>query len=359
MRSISFVALVLICGTTFADDTWGLKPGKVQLKSAAVLAFGPDDVLFVGDAKAATVFAIATGDSRGNAASAKFSNNDIQSNLNDMFGGTTKINDLVVNPKTGNLFLACETTGRPAIVHVTNGGRKMNAVDLAAAKTSHVALKNAPEDKVQGRRRRNPRNDAITDLAYFEGKLLVSGLRASGSPSSVREIDFPFMSEDRGIGVQIYHAAHGRDEDYAAMRTFVPLTIDGEPSLLAAYVCTPLVKIPLKELKSSGEKVKGTTVAELGNRNRPLDMITYEKDGASYLLLSNSARGVMKITTKGLSENEGLTERVSGGGTAGQKYETIKSLQGVEQMARLNDTHAVVLMKNGDGPIVLKTVELP
>ena len=130
-------------------------------------------------------------------------------------------------------------------------------------------------------------------------------------------------------GVQIFHAAHGRDEDYSAMRTFVPLKIDGEPSLLAAYVCTPLVKIPLKQLKSGGEKVKGTTVAELGNRNRPIDMITYKKGGAEYLLLSNSARGVMKITTKGLSENEGLTERVSGGGTAGQTYETIKSLAGV------------------------------
>ena len=212
---------------------------------------------------------------------------------------------------------------------------------------------------MSGRRRRNARNDSITDLAFYEGKVLVSGLRSAGSASSVREIDFPFFKADQGIGVQIYHAAHGRDEDTSAMRTFVPLTIDGEPTLLAAYVCTPLVKIPLKELKSAGEKVTGTTVAELGNRNRPLDMISYKKGDAEYLLLSNSARGVMKITTDGLKENSGLSDRVSGGGTAGQPFETVKAFEGVVQMAKLNETHAVLLVKKGDGPVALTTVELP
>ncbi len=60
-----------------------------------------------------------------------------------------------------------------------------------------------------------------------------------------------------------------------------------------------------------------------------------------------------------MSENKGLTEKVSGGGSAGQKYDTIKELEGVVQMAKLNDTHAVVLMKNGEKPAVLKTVPLP
>jgi len=44
-----------------------------------------------------------------------------------------------------------------------------------------------------------------------------------------------------------------------------------------------------------GAKVKGKTVAELGNRNRPIDMIVYQKGGKDYLLLANSSRGVMKI----------------------------------------------------------------
>ena len=66
----------------------------------------------------------------------------------------------------------------------------------------------------------------------------------------------------------------------------------------------------------------------------------------------------MKITTAGLNENEGLTERVSGGGTAGQTYETIEDLQGVLQMAKLNYSHVAVLIEK-DGQQHLKTVALP
>jgi hypothetical protein len=112
-------------------------------------------------------------------------------------------------------------------------------------------------------------------------------------------------------------------------------------------------------LSAAGEKVKATTVAELGNRNRPLDMISYSKDGAEYLLLSNSARGVMKISTAGLKENKGLTEPVSGGGTAGQKYETVESMTGVVQMDKLNETSALLLVQAEGGPQNLKTIALP
>ena len=66
----------------------------------------------------------------------------------------------------------------------------------------------------------------------------------------------------------------------------------------------------------------------------------------------------MKITTKGLGQQKGLTERVSGGGSAGQPYETVKAWQGVVQMDKLNDTHAVVLL-NQDGTQSLKSVPLP
>jgi len=45
-----------------------------------------------------------------------------------------------------------------------------------------------------------------------------------------------------------------------------------------AYTCTPLVQFAIPDLKP-GAKVKGKTIAELGNRNRPLDMIDYQKDG--------------------------------------------------------------------------------
>ena len=47
-----------------ASLTASLAPGKVDLKFAAQLAFGPDGVLFVGDTMGAAVFAIDTQDTK-------------------------------------------------------------------------------------------------------------------------------------------------------------------------------------------------------------------------------------------------------------------------------------------------------
>lgn len=351
---------VLTSASAWAADQQGMTRGTPDLKSADVLAFGPDDVLFVGDNKSAAVFAIATGNKEGNPAQAEFCIENVSKAISDVVGEEAAVTDLVVNPSTGHVFVAVAAAGKPAIVQVDGAG-KITELSLADVRFSKASLSDAPADKEvsDGRRSRNNRSDTITDLAFYEGKVLVSGLRDAGAPSSIRELNFPFAAADKGVSVQIYHAAHGRDEDYAAARTIVPMTIDGQPSLLAAYVCTPLVKIPLKDVEGGKEKVTGTTVAELGNRNRPLDMITYDKAGNTFLLLSNSARGVMKITTTGLSENSGLSEPVRGGGTAGQTYETIESLHGVVQMDKLNDSHAVVLTQSDDGQQKLMTVVLP
>ena len=99
-------------------------------------------------------------------------------------------------------------------------------------------------------------------------------------------------------------------------------------------------------------------MAELGNRNNPLDMIVYEKDGKQYLLLANSARGVMKIGTDSLDKQPALTEAVTGGGTAGLKYETVAQLKDVAQLDRLGDKHALILVANDSGKS-LQAVALP
>ena len=52
-------------------------------------------------------------------------------------------------------------------------------------------------------------------------------------------------------------------------------------------------------------------MAELGNRNRPLDMVVYNKGGKDYLLMANSARGVMKVDLTDVDKSNGITERVA------------------------------------------------
>lgn len=358
--AILSVLALWTAGSVSAADVWGLERGTPELKSATTLAFGPEDILLIGDAKAASVVAIATGD-KGDASAASLNIEHVGAAIAKVTGAkTVQINDLAVNPSTGSTFLAVTADEQPAIVKVDAAGA-IQPIALKDIRFASSQLADAPEDRVvgEGRRAANRRDQSITDIAYFEGKILISGLSSANAPSSVRELNFPFARADKGVSVEIFHAAHGKNEDYAAMRTFVPLMIDGEPNILGAYICTPLVRIPVSQLETAGERVRATTVAELGNRNQPLDMISYTKDGEEFLLLSNSARGVMKITTAGLQSNEGLSEPVRGGGIAGQSYETIEALQGVVQMDKLNDTTAVVLMQNEAGEQTLKTVALP
>ncbi len=368
LKTLGLLAFAVVVATfsgavssASAADVWGMTKGTPELQSATTLAFGPEDILFVGDAKAAAVFAIATGNKKGDASKASINIEDLPAAIgNEIHAKSVVVNDLAVNPRTGAAFVAVTADDKAAIVQIDGAG-KISQVALTDVKFAKAALANAPEDKVtgEGRRAQNRRGDSITDIAFFESKVLVSGLSSAQASSTVRELNFPFAESDKGVGVEIYHAAHGKSEDGAAMRTFVPIMIDGEPSLLAAYQCTPLVKIPLKELSAAGEKITATTVAELGNRNRPLDMISYEKGGDGFLLLSNSARGVMKITTAGLKEAKALTEPVGGGGTAGQSFVSVEGLTGVVQMDKLNDTSALVLVQSEGGPQNLKTVALP
>lgn len=357
MRFLGLAFALLFVVPAFAVD-WGLKEGSPQLQSAGPLAFGPDGVLFVGDTKGATIYAIATGAKPASAANVKLNIEGLDKKLAETLKAKQiAVNDVAVNAESGDVFISVTADDAPAIARISPDG-KLSAVSLKKIAFAKVALPDAPEDKDFGGRRGNPRNDSITDLAYIEGKVLVSGLTNATGSSAVRQVQFPFAEADQGTNVEIYHGAHGRSEDNSTVRTFVPFTIDGEPNILAGFTCTPLVKFPVDEL-TPGKKLRGTTVAELGNRNRPLDMIVYEQNGKRYLLLSNNARGVMKIDTTDIERKEGIEKPVGGGGTAGQKYETIDDLKNVTQLDKLNDTSIVIVTQAEGGPMNLQTVPLP
>ena len=361
MRSVvtilTFAAFCLNASAGFGANLWGLKAGNPELKSAGALAFGPDGILLVGDAKAATVFAIQTEDSdspiKGDLDVANLSKTIAEA----VGADSITVNDLAVNAESGTAFISVSKgeSGAPAILQV-NGKGEVSEMKLANVPFAKAVLTNAPEDKVvgRGRRRSNPRNESITDLAYNEGKVFVSGLRSGEASSSVRGLVFPFADTNSETSLEIYHGAHGRYEDNRAIRTFIPFNIEGEPHLLAGFICTPLVKFPVKGLDS--DRLRATTVAELGNRNRPLDMVVYKQDGKDYVLMANDRRGVMKISTDDISRKEGITERIDG--KAGQSYETIEDMKGVVQLAKLSDQYAVVIVQDGDSQS-LKSVVMP
>jgi len=365
-KILAFMVALVVIGVAEAArsaDSSGLKQGAPDLMSAGPLAFAPGGILLVGDTKAAAIFAIDTGDKTGDPKKVEIKIEGLQQKLADLLASSApqiQVNDMAVNPASGNVYLSVSygTSPASAIVKI-DSANKITKLDLAKIGFSKAVLPNAPEDKVvgEGRRQANRRNESITDLAYVNGQVIVSGLSSAAAPSTVRALAFPFVDADPGMSLEIYHGAHGKLEDYAPIRTFVPMTINGEATILAGFTCTPLVRIPLSSI-TAGKKTRGTTVAELGNRNKPLDMIHYEKDGKEYLLMANSARGVMKISTENIDRKEGIENPVKSE-REGQAYETIESLKGTVQLDRLNDKNAIVIIQVEGGPMDIRTVPLP
>jgi hypothetical protein len=364
----AFASVALLAGLTAglvgaAEKTAGLdQTGKPDLKSAGPLAFGPEGVLFVGDTQGAALFAIGVDPGTKGAVPSDFHVEGVNTKLAAILGTKPNdilINDMAVQPETGIAYLSVSRgTGpaaEPVIAKITPAG-EVSVVDLSKVQFAKVALTNVPGAEVKDRRGNSARAESITDLHYVEGRVFLAGLSNEEFASKLRAITFPFASADLGTSIEIYHGAHGAFETRSPVRTFTPFTVNGEPHLLAAYTCTPLVTIPLSQLKA-GAKLRGTTIAELGNRNRPIDMISYDKDGQTYLLLANNARGVMKIRTQNIEKQSGITDRVDG--TAGLGYDTIASLKGVEHLDKLGKTSALLLVKGDDTNFSLQSIPLP
>jgi hypothetical protein len=84
-------------------------------------------------------------------------------------------------------------------------------------------------------------------------------------------------------------------------------------------------------------------------------MISYNKGGHEYILMNNSNRGVMKLSADNLDSYKPITAPSD---IAGVPYETIKSLSGVQQLDKVDDQLAVILVQTGNS-MALKTVALP
>ena len=115
------VAVLLVSvGSAPGADVWGLKSGKVELKSAGPLAFGPDGILLVGDPTATEVVAIATDDAKASPSAAELNISGFQQKLDEAVGGQAKVIDLAVNPDSHNIYLSVSHSepSQPAIVRV-------------------------------------------------------------------------------------------------------------------------------------------------------------------------------------------------------------------------------------------------
>lgn len=287
------------------------------LRSAGVLTFGPENVLFVGDMTGAAVHAFAlrakdltsqTDVELGNFHN--FEGRDLVAGLDQKLAallGTTydkiAVNDLVIHQPTEQIFLSVErgrsTDALPAIVKVNHG--KLEVLDLDDIPHSQVGIPNEPDEKAM-LEFEPQRTFAITDLKYYKGEVFVTGVSNQRFASTLHRIPYPFNTQMATCTVEIWHPTHGQFETRAPIIRQLIRELQGEAYLFAVYGCTPLVRFPLASLKD-GAHVRGDVIGELGYGANPLDMLTFTDpfDKKEYLLVTIDNRSASRIAVLDLA----------------------------------------------------------
>ena len=310
-------AVVLTAATSFSliekTDSSSLRMEEISLPGATVLAFGPDNVLFIGDSKGAVVHAIKT--------EGQEVKDPIPFNLTDFDRVIAKeldidtrdliVNDMKIHPASQEAYLAikkghaADAPSMVAIVSPMNG--QVRFLDVTGSNSSKVSIKNPAASDLTFWRDIPASTLTITDIDYHDGFIYVAGLSNGEFASTLRKIAYPFdEKQEATAGIEIYHAVHTQMETRAPIRTMAIANLEGEPTLIASYTCTPLVTIPISEIKA-GSSIKGKTIAELGYGNTPIDMITYmsqEQDGSfdEKLLVTHKHRSGSLISIKDIAK---------------------------------------------------------
>jgi hypothetical protein len=281
------------------------------LKSAGILAFGPDNVLFVGDITGTAVhaFALRASDvtSQGDVELGNFHNfegRDLVRGLDQKLGalfGTTYdqivVNDMVVHQPSQQIFISVErgrsTDALPAIVKVNHG--QLEVLELDRIPHSQVGIPNEPDPKAM-LEFDTQRLFAITDVKYYNGEIFVTGVSNQRFASTLHRIPYPFNAQMATSTVEIWHPVHGEFETRAPIIRQLIKEVQGEPHLFAVYGCTPLVRFPLASLKD-GAHVRGDVIGELGYGANPIDMLTFTDPFSQkeYLLVTIDTRSASRI----------------------------------------------------------------
>lgn len=361
-----------------AIGKYGLGVGTPAIKSVGSLAFGPEGILFVADNASATIFAIDVRDSGGTQEARSIDVDKLDSRLAAFLGCSREdvfIRDMAVNPATQNVFLSVMrgsgAAAVPVIVKLGADGA-ISEVSLQNVPFSHIEVEDAPaedDERMDGRvvrgtqegqeytmsdgskirvTRDKLRTITVTDMQYIDGLLLVAGASNEEFSSTLRRIRFPFTGEWQGNSLEIYHVSHAKYETASPIRTFVTYATNSQ--ILASYTCTPIVHFSLAHTKP-GVQLKGRTVAELGAGNTPLDMVSYQRDGQEYLLVSHSRHPLMKIPTINIPAQEGLTQPHE---PVGVPRETLPQ-KGVSRMANLNGSYVLMMQQDEGGNVDLRS----
>jgi hypothetical protein len=184
-----------------------------------------------------------------------------------------------------------------------------------------------------------------------DGTLFVAGLSNEEFSSRLRQISYPFDGSATETSVEIFHVDHGKYETHSPIRALT--SFDGGSSILASYTCTPVVQFSVDQLRGEG-LVRGRTVAELGPMNQPFSIVSYDRDGEEFLLVSNTRHPLLKIPASSVASQSPLTVPMAEpNASLGVPREEL-DYPGVTWLAGL-DRDRVVAIQKVDGDTNLRT----
>lgn len=374
---LTLLCLLLLSSAMYANSSYeeltkNFKVGKATIQSLTVMTFGPEGILFVGDAKGGQVYALDVNDREENTSQKGFGMADVEGKLANLLGTDEKgviIHDVAVNPISQNIYLAVsradanllgfwktpnDISNASILLKITPEGN-ISEVDLGNINHSKAVVpKVIDEGKSKNYRKSDNRTDAITDLAYHSGKLYIAGLSNEEFASALRVVDFPFGKKAQYSTIEVYHVAHGANETEAPIRTFMPYELEGKNYLLGAYTCTPFVSIPIDDIKAN-QHVKSKTLGEFGFGNIPLDIVHYKNKGKDYILMSSFSKALIRIDPLDIPTQEALTQPLKDGEYAVGIPHSVLSRVGVTHMDNLNEKHVLVLQRMPNGQLSLRS----
>ena len=267
------------------------------------------------------------------------------------------VNDVTVHEVSGQIFFSGHRglgpDAAPFVASVDQG--ELQILDLAALQTSAHALE-APVGDTNLEFGQPTRSYAITDIDYYEGEIFVAGVSGDSFDSTLRRIGFPFTDgESSETQIEIWHAVHAQWETRAPIIAQTIAEIDGEPTLIAVYACTPLVRIPLADL-TDGAQIRGEMIGELGYGNTPIDIVQFANpaDGSDNVLITHTHRTANQISLPDLASAEPMPVEVPNNfGPAGLTGFPIPAT-GIAHLAMIDDAWAVTVRPDPQDPQLLQ-----
>lgn len=366
------LACLLLAGTARAAE---LATGNPKVQSIESIAFGPEGLLVIGDGQGAQVIAVHTGDTKP-ITWGKLGGGDIRQDIGSRLGTDAKgveIIRMVVNPDSQRAYIAVrKLSGKQDLILTVDGQGKIQEYSL---------------DNVKYNRYKMPAQDKgtkikVTDVTFADGRILLAVQAGQTFTSKIYSIDTrQDDAEPYWISTETFHVAHNKWETNAPIRTVIPYVENGKKYLVGAFTCTPIVKYSLDDLKA-GDRVKGTSVIELGHGNTPQDMFVYEKGGKTFILMNNLRMGAMqknnpvgpsqywtaKVDHSILGETEKTNDKAlwrfdpktgKANKSETERAQIVPDYHGVVMMDRLGADRALVIRTDDKGGFKLEVLPLP